>query len=242
MRKPSISETNFHHYLAGLAMGALLLLLASCNLPLNTPTPSPAPPSITPTRATPTRSPSPSFTPYTPIIMCTPPLCWNDETYYCPKTCPGGCGTTCATRTPDPKASLTPTFPVIANPCRLPTANPATPSPQLAACASASRVRVGETFHFIAAVSPAQAADFRFTLRDLDGKSSLSYQVNRENRVQGYGTSTNILTLAGYRVAEGKLTLLLKAKAAGSAEINIIAVGLPGSALYSEHHTIVVVP
>ena len=121
-------------------------------------------------------------------------------------------------------------------------ANPATPGPQLLVCASASRVRLGETFHFIAAVSPAQAADFNFTLRDLDGKSSLGYRVSRENRAQGHGTSTNILTLAGYRVAEGRLTLLLKAKAAGSAEINIIALGLPGSALYSEHHTITVTP
>ncbi len=38
----------------------------------------------------------------TPIIMCTPPACQPNESYYCPGQCPGGCGTTCATNTPGP--------------------------------------------------------------------------------------------------------------------------------------------
>jgi hypothetical protein len=38
--------------------------------------------------------------------MCTPPLCKPDEIYYCPKECPGGCGTECATRTPTPTLLL----------------------------------------------------------------------------------------------------------------------------------------
>lgn len=38
----------------------------------------------------------------TPIIMCTPPPCKQNELYYCPGNCPGGCGTQCATRTPTP--------------------------------------------------------------------------------------------------------------------------------------------
>jgi hypothetical protein len=36
----------------------------------------------------------------TPMPMCTPPACGPDEVYHCPETCPGGCGTTCATPTP----------------------------------------------------------------------------------------------------------------------------------------------
>ena len=36
----------------------------------------------------------------TPIILCTPPPCKQNETYACPSNCPGGCGTQCATRTP----------------------------------------------------------------------------------------------------------------------------------------------
>jgi SdrD B-like domain len=38
----------------------------------------------------------------TPIILCTPPPCKQNETYFCPGNCPGGCGTQCATRTPMP--------------------------------------------------------------------------------------------------------------------------------------------
>ncbi|MEW6401378.1 MAG: hypothetical protein AB1649_06230 [Chloroflexota bacterium] len=40
--------------------------------------------------------PSPTF-----MMMCTPPACSADETYYCPGDCPGGCGTVCATVTPE---------------------------------------------------------------------------------------------------------------------------------------------
>jgi len=35
------------------------------------------------------------------IIMCTPPPCEPGERYYCPGECPGGCGTICATPTPE---------------------------------------------------------------------------------------------------------------------------------------------
>jgi hypothetical protein len=41
-------------------------------------------------------------------IMCTPPACEPDEVYYCPATCPCGCGTECATRTPVPEAEAPP--------------------------------------------------------------------------------------------------------------------------------------
>jgi hypothetical protein len=38
----------------------------------------------------------------TPRPVCTPPLCGDGEVFACPDTCPGGCGTICATRTPTP--------------------------------------------------------------------------------------------------------------------------------------------
>ena len=38
----------------------------------------------------------------TPTPECTPPLCDEGEVFACPDTCPGGCGTICATRTPTP--------------------------------------------------------------------------------------------------------------------------------------------
>lgn len=45
---------------------------------------------------------TPSTIPATPIIMCTPPPCKSNEVYYCPGTCPNGCGTICVTGTPTP--------------------------------------------------------------------------------------------------------------------------------------------
>ncbi|HXF85858.1 MAG TPA: hypothetical protein VNK49_10775 [Anaerolineales bacterium] len=62
----------------------LFLALIACNLPvLQTGTVTPS-----------------------PVILCTPPSCSVNETYFCPGDCPGGCGTVCATTTPD--AALAP--------------------------------------------------------------------------------------------------------------------------------------
>lgn len=231
-------------FLRLLPLAVLLLAIVACNLPLGTPTAVPpfltiTPPSPSP-RAGSGGSPTPSRSP-SPIIMCTPPLCWSDETYTCGKaSCPGGCGTVCATKTPDPKASPTPTFPVIANPCRLPTANPATPSPQVVMCASAARVKVGETFHFIAAVSPAQDTNFNVQIRD--EKGSIGFQVNYTNRVMGFSNSLQSLSLTAFRVLDGKLTLVLAGRAPGTVEITIVAVNLPSGALYPPKFQITVVP
>lgn len=41
----------------------------------------------------------------TPTAVCIPPLCGAEEVLACPDTCPGGCGTICATQTPTPCAT-----------------------------------------------------------------------------------------------------------------------------------------
>ncbi|HET89870.1 MAG TPA: hypothetical protein ENN99_03895, partial [Chloroflexi bacterium] len=67
---------------------ALMLTVLACNAPL---------PDVTET---------PTVTTETPMVVCTPPPCSEDEVYYCPDECPGGCGTECATPTPgQPTAS-----------------------------------------------------------------------------------------------------------------------------------------
>jgi len=64
----------------------------------------------------PTVSPTVTLTPTptTPLPLCTPPPCKKDEVYHCPDDCPGGCGTVCATPTPD--TTPTPTFQVVCTP------------------------------------------------------------------------------------------------------------------------------
>ncbi|MCB8986609.1 MAG: hypothetical protein H6661_02530 [Ardenticatenaceae bacterium] len=54
----------------------------------------------TPTAVLPTSTSSLDPATETPMLMCTPPACAANETYFCSGDCPGGCGTTCATVTP----------------------------------------------------------------------------------------------------------------------------------------------
>jgi len=53
-------------------------------------------------------TPTPTVFVDTPAPMCTPPACQENEVYFCSGDCPGGCGTTCATVTPNPNAAPPP--------------------------------------------------------------------------------------------------------------------------------------
>ncbi|MBC8506101.1 MAG: PQQ-dependent sugar dehydrogenase [Anaerolineales bacterium] len=82
---------------------ATVILLTACialaSGATSTPLPTFAPPTFTPFEAQALEYTSTPFS-ETPIIMCTPPPCGDNEAYHCPNVCPGGCGTTCATHTP----------------------------------------------------------------------------------------------------------------------------------------------
>ncbi len=81
-----------------LLMGALACGPAALNPGVPTLDGSPAE-----TRAAASASPvAPTAPAETPIAVCTPPACSPDEVYFCPESCPGGCGTICATVTPRP--------------------------------------------------------------------------------------------------------------------------------------------
>ncbi len=83
---------------------SLLLLLSLVLVWGCTPTPSPPAATLTPTIVPSTPTPTALALTETPQPVCTPPACGPDEVYFCPDTCPGGCGTTCATPTPAPGA------------------------------------------------------------------------------------------------------------------------------------------
>lgn len=72
----------------------ILLSLIACSLFVPTPP------------ATETLSPLPLPPSATFMAVCTAPACSANETYFCSGNCPGGCGTACATVTPD--AGLSP--------------------------------------------------------------------------------------------------------------------------------------
>lgn len=78
------------------------------------PSPTPPPPTPPPFVTVPPAPlpPSPSATPQPPAPSpgCTPPLCRPGEVYYCPQSCPGGCGLQCVTPSPTPtRPTFTPT-------------------------------------------------------------------------------------------------------------------------------------
>jgi Tol biopolymer transport system component len=90
-----------------LVLTACLILLGGCDLgEETTPREEVEPPTKVPLEETvveePTATAPTATVVETPLPMCTPPSCTDEEVYYCPDECPGGCGTTCATPTPLP--------------------------------------------------------------------------------------------------------------------------------------------
>lgn len=74
---------------------------SSITPPPGTSTSTPITPTFTPIVVTATYTDTPFAVTNTPILMCTPPACAENESYFCPGgSCPGGCGTVCATNTP----------------------------------------------------------------------------------------------------------------------------------------------
>jgi hypothetical protein len=157
-----------------------------------------------------------------PIIMCTAPACWEDEVYSCPRKCPGGCGTVCSTRTPDPQASPTPTIPPFASICALPTAAAGTPGPRMAVCVGPDSVHVGDTALVAVEISGLERSDY------------INIAGDDEDGVGGYFTArvrsgghTAIPIYVGARLrpdriqSDGnRLLLTLKAVAAGPVKID----------------------
>jgi hypothetical protein len=176
-----------------------------------------------------------------PVLMCTTFPCWDDETHFCPGECPGGCGVICATLTPDPNAAPTPTFPAPSIHCTLPTPGPATSSPALYACASATTVGMGETVGLHAQVTNAMNAQFTVQGRDTDGTQSFYVEAMPTNRTRGWYSSGTTFDLVSVQVSDSRLYAELRALAPGIVQIEISA-GPPYPSLRADPLTITVHP
>lgn len=157
-----------------------------------------------------------------PIIMCTAPACWEDEVYSCEGYCPGGCGTRCATPTPDPRASPTPTIPPFASICVMPTAVPGTPAPGMAVCAGPESVHVGNTVQVAAEITGLERLD-SIAIAGFDMDRTASY-FTALARTGGH-TATPIYIGAHLRPERiqsdgNRLLLILTAVSAGSVKID----------------------
>lgn len=150
-------------------LAAGLLLLAACGNGSATPVPLTDIPSVAIDTSALTVTPS-------PMIVCTPPGCWEDEVFHCPGECPGGCGTVCATRTPDALAAPTPTMPSFASLCVLPTA--VSDAAEIVSCADRENVRVGETVQVAVEIRNLQYSDYvRISGANTDGGGGFSARI-----------------------------------------------------------------
>ncbi len=194
-----------------IAIGMITFLLAACLLlagclsvpPAVTPVPLPT---ITPTEA--------------PIPICTPPYCWEDEVLSCPSKCPGGCGTTCVTRTPDPNASPTPTFPPLSGVCALPTPNP-TQTPGMDLCASSSEVHVGGAIQLAARLTGVFYSDIvGINGRDLDGTGGFYIRARTGDHLPTLNNLGSHLSLEWVQTHDDQIFVLLKAVSPGQVKIH----------------------
>jgi hypothetical protein len=221
--------------------GLLLIFMAACRAlgPLSQAAVTSVPVSTT---AAPSAT-IPSTLPETPMVQCTPPACWNDEAYFCPKACPGGCGTTCATRTPDPNASPTPPFPVVTFQCSAPTPGPAAGT-SLSACIGAREVKVGDSFSISAEVGQAGPAEFLLRATDLGERvGSIYLKAKNISRTQMMDNSSNFLSLLSIRASETRFEAAFKAISPGQLEVSIIAVPpYPAQSLFSDLFVVTVRP
>jgi hypothetical protein len=191
----------------------------------------------TPTAWTPTpRMPTPLVT--VPQIQCTPPACRPGEVFYCPGKCPGGCGTICVT--PTPKA-ITPEKPS-GVPCLIVTRTPPPNAPtfvpngnslpgqrvdpHVEICASASTLKVGETFTLIGQVVDIGLPNYAVMLRPAgtdDFRQLVAVTYN--NEIRGQAGAGEVLEVVSTRGTMNQLTLVLRARAAGTIDVFINATG-----------------
>ena len=156
----------------------------------------------------------------TPIIYCTPPFCWEDEVFHCPGKCPGGCGTTCATRTPDPLASPTPTFPPPTSICTFPPPAAGQFELRIDLCASAVQVHTGDTIQLAAAVSEqAQVSFIDVTGKDADGSGFFSVRTRPGDHQPVFYNSNAHLDLVMLQTHNHQIYALLNAKSPGAIKI-----------------------
>jgi hypothetical protein len=224
-----------------LTAGFLFVFVAACQalVPLSQATVTSIPVSTT---AVPSATSTSTLSP-TPMIQCTPPACWGDEAYFCPKACPGGCGTTCATRTPDPNASPTPPFPVVTFQCSVPTPGPAGGT-RLSACIGAKEVKVGDTFSISAEVGQAGPVEFLLRATDIGEKvGSIYLRAKNLNRAQMMDNSSNFISLLSIQASETRFGAAFKALSPGELEISIIAMPpYPAASLDSDLFVVTVLP
>ena len=184
----------------------------------------------------------------TPHIMCTAPACAGDETYACglPTSCPGGCGTICVKKTPDPASPPTDP-PVVAGenaicPIVVRTPAPEAPTatsngtalpdqqvdPHVAVCATATEVAVGDVVIVTARAVDLGLPYFTVSLRPEGAADFLPLvEVTFDNQVKVLFTEP-IGAAFVYTQAQGsssELTLEFLAAAPGQLEVIISATG-----------------
>lgn len=205
------------HFRACLTVSSVILAGLTACAPLQLP-PTPAP--ITATSIEPTTSaPAPAetftptlatLTPTYPLPMCTPPPCLSYEVYHCGGACPGGCGTTCATVTPDSGGSA-----------------------RLELEAEKTAFHIGESsFIFVTPVNIGRP-HYRVLLKDGQAEFVPAADVTPEERfgsgpiITLHDNASQFLTVSSIQGQQGKLYITIEGRAAGEAQLKVTATGDP---------------
>ena len=189
----------------------------------------------------------------TPVIQCTAPPCAADETYACGAAngdCPGGCGTICVKKTPDPNdaATVAPgstltagqrslVCPIVVRtpPPEAPTASvsgTASPNdfvdPHVELCAGSLEVAVGSTVQLTAQAVDIGLAIYQVSVRP-EGAAEFAplVEVTYDNQVRNLSADP-IGEAFVFSQAQGSLnemTLELLATAPGTLEVRVSATG-----------------
>ena len=193
------------------------------------------------------------------VIQCTPPPCAADETYACGSAsgdCPGGCGTICIKKTPDPATQpVTPTSVVTGEnpyctlvvrqpPAEAPTASvngTAQPDqrvdPHVAVCASSARPSAGQELVLVARAIDIGLPLFQLSVRD-EGAPDFTPLVRQlSDSVEIQAQASALLEYVSWRDEEYGRVIVLRAAAPGRVELQISATGeihygYPGPAMW----------
>lgn len=181
----------------------------------------PSPPAIS--TATPSQTRRSSITPtssFTPIIMCTAPWCWEDEALSCPAECPGGCGVSCATRTPDPLSTPTPPFPPLPGICVFPTPEPGQAEQRFDLCTSALQVRVGETVELAGEMHGGeQVSLIDISGQDVDGEGNFWVRARSGDHLPIPWNNNAHLNVIHIQTHANQIYIILKAQSPGTVRI-----------------------
>lgn len=131
----------------------------------------------------------------------------------------------CATCTPDPRSTPTPTFPDLAGICAFPTPEPGQAEQRFDLCASALQVRVGETVELAAEMhGGGESSLIDIIGQDMDGTGNFSIRTRTGEHLPIPWSNSAHLNIIHIQTHGDQVYLVLKAVSPGEVRIDFRAI------------------